>query len=181
MQVEPTAIPDLLLIKPKVFGDSRGYFQETYEVERYAQHGIGPFVQDNLSRSAYGVLRGLHYQYPHPQGKLVYVIEGEVWDVAVDVRRGSPTFGQSVGALLSADNHHQLWLPEGFAHGFSVLSEHAIFAYKCTAPYHPEYEHSIRYDDPALHIDWHLTKPLLSTKDQQAPLLADVPITKLPE
>ncbi|MEH6552489.1 MAG: dTDP-4-dehydrorhamnose 3,5-epimerase [Pseudomonadales bacterium] len=180
MQVEPTAIPDVLLIKPKVFGDTRGYFQETYQAEAYARHGIGPFVQDNQSSSTKGVLRGLHYQLPNPQGKLVYVIQGEAWDVAVDIRGGSPTFGQWVGAYISAENHHQFWVPQGFAHGFCVISDTAIFAYKCTDYYKPDAEVSIRWDDPTFNIDWPITDPQLSAKDEAALKFNDIPPEKLP-
>ena len=151
MNIEELSLPGVLLITPKVFGDARGYFVETFARERYAEAGVDlPFVQDNLSRSPKGVLRGLHLQHPHGQGKLVQVVEGSVFDVAVDVRVGSPTFGKWAGAELSADNHCQLWVPPGFAHGFVVTSEHALFSYKCTDTYHPECELSVLWSDPAI-------------------------------
>lgn len=181
VNVTPLNNPDVLLIKPKTFGDHRGYFLETFQVNRYAEKGISlPFIQDNLSRSTRGILRGLHFQQPMSQGKLVYVVEGEVFDVAVDVRVGSPWFGQSSFAFLSSADHSQLWIPPGFAHGFCVTSEAATFAYKCTAPYTPAYEFSIRFDDPHLGIPWPLKNPLLSDKDQNAPYLAEIDSSKLP-
>jgi dTDP-4-dehydrorhamnose 3,5-epimerase len=182
VKVTALAIPDVKLIEPKVWGDARGFFCESYRDDRYTQAGItGPFVQDNQSFSQRGVLRGLHFQWPHHvQGKLVLVVQGAVWDVAVDIRRGSPTFGQWVGAELSAENHHQLWVPPGFAHGFVVLSETALFTYKCTAFYSPADEVSIRWDDPTLGIQWPVAQPSLSSKDAAAPLLAELPHEKLP-
>lgn len=184
MKVTALAIPDVKLIEPKVWGDARGFFFESYRDDRYSEAGIaGPFVQDNQSFSQRGVLRGLHFQWPNNvQGKLVSVVQGAVWDVAVDIRRGSPTFGQWVGAELSAENHHQLWVPPGFAHGFVVLSETALFTYKCTALYSPADEVSIRWDDPTLAIQWPsaIAEPSLSAKDAAAPLLADLPAEKLP-
>jgi dTDP-4-dehydrorhamnose 3,5-epimerase len=156
MDVRPTAIPDVVVVEPKVFGDARGFFYESFN-RKALEGALGrplDFVQDNHSRSAKGVLRGLHYQLPHPQGKLVRVAVGEVFDVAVDLRRGSPTFGRWVGEVLSAANRRQLWIPEGFAHGFLVLSEAAEFLYKTTDYYHPESEHCIRWDDPTLAIAW---------------------------
>jgi dTDP-4-dehydrorhamnose 3,5-epimerase len=176
------AIPDVKLIEPKVFGDARGFFLESFHSERYAAAGIaGPFVQDNQSFSQRGVLRGLHLQWPeNVQGKLVSVTQGAVWDVAVDVRRGSPSFGKWVGAELTEANHHQLWVPPGFAHGFVVLSETALFCYKCTAPYSPAHEVSIRWDDPTLAVAWPDANPTLSGKDAAAPLLAELPPERLP-
>ncbi len=169
MQVTPTAIADVLLVQPQVHADARGYFTETFHAERYAQAGIpGPFVQDNLSFSQRGVLRGLHYQWPRPQGKLVCVLQGEVFDVVVDIRRDSPTFGRWLGVTLSAENHHQLWIPPGFAHGFCVTSDTAQVAYKCTEYYAPENEHSIRWDDADIGIAWPVSAPLLSGKDAAA-------------
>ena len=166
MEIITTEIPDVLLIKPKVFGDQRGYFTETFQAKRYLEAGIaGPFVQDNLSFSRRGVLRGLHFQNPNPQGKLVYVLQGEVFDVAVDLRRDSPTFGQWVGEYLSAENHHQLWVPEGFAHGFCVTSDTALFAYKCTTFYDPGSEQSLSWNDPDLAIPWPVDNPEVSIKD----------------
>lgn len=182
MNVLPTELPEVLIVEPRVFGDARGYFMETYHAERYAEAGIpATFVQDNLSVSERGILRGLHLQHPHAQGKLVQVLDGEVFDVAVDVRRGSPRFGQWVGVWLSGENKRQLWVPEGFAHGFCVTSEHAVFSYKCTDLYHPDCERSIRWDDPRIAIAWPLSEVALSDKDAAAPLLDDTPEAALPE
>jgi len=180
MEVIPQAIPEILLIEPKVFGDARGFFKETFHAERYAAAGMPPFVQDNLSRSKRGTLRGLHLQQPYAQGKLVSVVEGEVYDVAVDVRVGSPTFGKWVGVTLSADNHLQLYVPPGFAHGFCVTSELALFSYKCTDLYHPETEVGVAYDDPALGIPWPVAEPLVSDKDRQNARLAAIDPARLP-
>ena len=181
MKVIETALPGALIIEPQVFGDARGFFYESYNEAKYRAAGIDHhFVQSNVSRSARGVLRGLHYQWPNPQGKLVSVLEGEVYDVAVDIRRGSPTFGQSVGVMLTADNHRHFWVPEGFAHGFCVLSEFATFTYQCTALYDPKADAGIRWNDAALGIDWPLSEPLLSDKDGKTPLLEDVPPERLP-
>ncbi|HVZ35223.1 MAG TPA: dTDP-4-dehydrorhamnose 3,5-epimerase [Polyangiaceae bacterium] len=181
MEVIAQEIPDVLLIKPKVFGDERGYFVETYQTERYATAGMrAPFVQDNMSRSRHGTLRGLHLQEPHGQGKLVTVLEGEVFDVAVDVRMGSPYFGRWVAAWLSAQNHHQMYIPPGFAHGFCVTSEHALFSYKCTELYHPESELGVAYNDPELAITWPVATPLVSGKDQQNAPLSQIDRAKLP-
>jgi dTDP-4-dehydrorhamnose 3,5-epimerase len=164
-----------------VFGDARGFFYESYNKGTWDDAGIrAQFIQTNVSRSARGVLRGLHYQWPNPQGKLVSVLEGEVYDVAVDIRRGSPTFGQSAGVMLTADNHRHFWVPEGFAHGFCVLSEFATFTYQCTALYDAKADAGIRWNDAALGIDWPLSDPLLSDKDGKTPLLADVPPERLP-
>lgn len=170
MQVISTALPDVLVLEPKVFGDARGFFFESYNQRAFIEAtGLSPsFVQDNHSRSAKGVLRGLHYQIRQPQGKLVRVVAGEVFDVAVDLRKSSPTFGRWAGAFLSADNKRMMWVPEGFAHGFVVLSDHAEFLYKTTEYYAPEYERCIRWDDPAIGIQWPLdSQPLLSAKDAQ--------------
>jgi dTDP-4-dehydrorhamnose 3,5-epimerase len=175
MNVIPTAISEVLVIEPKVFGDERGFFVETFKVDRYAALGIpGPFVQDNLSRSARGVLRGLHLQNPRTQGKLVSVLRGHVRDVAVDVRRGSPTFGRHVAIDLSEANRRQMWVPRGFAHGFVVLSESADFFYKCDELYSPADEIVVRWSDPALGISWGIDRPTVSGRDAAAPLLADV-------
>ncbi len=176
MKVTETAIPGVLLIEPKVFGDSRGFFFESFQAARYAEAGIkGPFVQDNHSRSAKGVLRGLHFQKQYPQGKLVYVTSGTVFDVAVDIRKDSPTFGQWVGVTLSADEHQQFYVPPGLAHGFCVLSDTAEFQYKCTDYYHPEDDGCIRWDDPDIGIQWPLTEePKLSAKDANALYLKDL-------
>ena len=177
MKISETALPGVLLLEPKRFGDDRGFFMEFFHARRYAEAGIpGPFVQDNFSRSAKGILRGLHFQQPHAQGKLVQVFAGAVYDVAVDVRRGSPTFGKWVGVELSADNRRQLWVPAGFAHGFCVLSESADFHYKCTDFYSPATEQGIAWNDPDLGIPWPVTSPLLSPKDSAAPRLKDAPV-----
>ncbi len=176
MKVVETALPGVLIIEPTVHGDGRGFFLETFHAERYRREaGIElPFVQDNHSRSGRGVLRGLHAQRRHPQGKLVRVTQGEVFDVAVDIRTGSATFGRWAGATLSDGNHRQLWVPPGFAHGFVVLSETADFVYRCTDYYHPEDEIGVRWDDPELAIDWPVSAPLLSAKDQMLPTLGQL-------
>ena len=177
--VTPTALPDVLLLEPKVFGDARGFFFESFNARDFAQAtGLKvDFVQDNHSKSGHGVLRGLHYQIRHPQGKLVRVVQGEVFDVAVDLRRASPTFGRWVGERLSAENHRQLWIPPGFAHGFVVLSDSAEFLYKTTDYWFPEHERSLRWNDPALAIDWRVQgQPLLAAKDAAAPLLRDAEV-----
>lgn len=170
MQVTHLSIPDVLLIEPKVFGDDRGFFFESFNQAKFEEvvgHHV-KFVQDNHSKSAKNVLRGLHYQIQHPQGKLVRVVAGEVFDVAVDIRRSSPTFGKWVGETLSAENKKQLWVPEGFAHGFLVLSESAEFLYKTTDYWYPEFERCIKWDDPAFKINWKLTQtPTLSNKDEK--------------
>lgn len=169
MNIVRTDIPDVLIIEPKVFGDSRGFFFESFNQRQFEQlTGFVPrFVQDNHSRSARGVLRGLHYQIQQPQGKLVRVIAGEVFDVCVDMRRSSPTFGKSVCVSLSAENHRQLWIPPGFAHGFLVTSESADFVYKTTDYYAPEHERAVLWNDPTLAIAWPLQgEPLLSVKDK---------------
>jgi dTDP-4-dehydrorhamnose 3,5-epimerase len=175
MQVIATQHPEVLLLRPKVFGDARGFFLESYNRKAFAGIGIdADFVQDNHSRSAKGVLRGLHYQIRQPQGKLVRVVAGEVFDVAVDLRRSSPHFGRVATMRLSAETHEMAWIPPGFAHGFLVLSEHAEFLYKTTDYYAPEFERSLMWNDPALAIDWPLDgEPLLSAKDQAALLLAE--------
>lgn len=177
MEFEPTAIPDVVLIRPKVFGDARGFFLESWEERKFADAGItAKFVQDNHSRSARHTLRGLHYQIQQPQGKLVRVVTGSVYDVAVDIRRSSPTFGRWVGVTLSAENRHMLWVPAGFAHGFVVLSESADFLYRCTDFYAPPYERAIRWNDPDLGIVWPLPQgvdPILSPKDAAAPRFRD--------
>ena len=175
MEVVNTPLDGVLLLKPKVFGDERGYFVETWKQKRYDEIGIRlPFVQDNHSKSTKGILRGLHFQKQHPQWKLVSVSLGEVFDVAVDIRPESPTFGQWYGAILSQDNQHQLWIPPGMAHGFVVLSEVAHFHYKCTDFYHPGDEGSIRWNDPSVGIDWPFDgEPLLSAKDVIAPFFEE--------
>jgi dTDP-4-dehydrorhamnose 3,5-epimerase len=175
MNVILTDIPEVLIVEPTLFGDQRGFFLETYQVQRYVEAGINrPFVQDNMSRSNFGVLRGLHLQNPFTQGKLVSALRGRVLDVAVDVRLGSPTFGRHVAVELTEENRRQLWVPRGFAHGFVVLSETADFFYKCDDLYSPKDEVSIRWNDPAIGIKWGVDAPSLSAKDADAPLLADV-------
>lgn len=176
MEFVKMAIPDIVLIKPKIFGDARGYFFESWESRKFKQAGLDlTFVQDNYSRSIKNTLRGLHYQIQQPQGKLVRVISGEVLDVAADLRRSSPYFGKWVGTILSAENKEQLWIPPGFAHGFYVLSDTAEFFYKCTDFYAPQYERTVRWDDPRLGIDWGLAGeiPLLSAKDLAGIFLDD--------
>ena len=170
MEVAATPLAGVMLIKPRIWGDSRGYFVETWQQERYAAAGIdGPFVQDNHSMSTYGILRGLHFQKTRPQGKLVSVSLGRVFDVTVDIRPGSPTFGQWYGVELTQDNQWQLWVPPGMAHGFVVTSQVAHFHYKCTDYYCPEDEEGIRWNDPDLAVAWPVTQPLLSGKDNIAP------------
>ncbi|MCU1280274.1 MAG: dTDP-4-dehydrorhamnose 3,5-epimerase [bacterium] len=176
MKITETELPGVLLIEPRVFSDDRGFFLEIFQAERYPAHGVpAHFAQDNMSRSVRGTLRGLHFQEPNGQGKLVQVMRGEVFDVVVDVRRHSPTFGKPITVELSGDVPKQLWIPPGFAHGFCVTSETADFWYKCTRPYMPECERSIRWDDPALGIVWPVERPLLSKKDAAAPTLAEAP------
>src|SRR5438477_4936283 len=174
MKIMPTAIPEVLVIEPKIFGDDRGLFLETFQTERYAAAGITrPFLQDNLSRSARGVLRGLHLQNPKAQGKLVTVLRGRVLDVAVDVRLGSPTFGHHVAVELTGENRRQFWIPRGFAHGFAVLSDFAEFFYKCDELYTPANETVILWNDPQLAINWGINSPTLSQRDAAGRRLAD--------
>ena len=181
MKFTPLEIPDVILVEPDVFGDARGFFTETFHAGRYAAGGIDRvFTQDNFSFSQRGILRGLHYQLRQPQAKLVYVVSGEVFDVAVDIRRGSPTFGKWCGRILSAENHHQMFIPEGFAHGFCVLSESASFLYKCSALYDPADDRGVLWSDPDIGIDWPLATPRLSAKDQRQPRLCDVAPDQLP-
>ena len=182
MNVVETSLPGVLILEPKVFGDERGFFYESFNARAFEQ-ATGQernFVQDNHSRSQKGVLRGLHYQWPRPQGKLVSVLEGEVYDVAVDIRHGSPTFGRWEAVILSADNRRQLWIPEGFAHGFAVLSEHAVFNYLCTDVYVKEADAGVRWNDGDIGVDWPVSDPLLSAKDEKAPFLADISGDRLP-
>ncbi|QHI70181.1 dTDP-4-dehydrorhamnose 3,5-epimerase [Tichowtungia aerotolerans] len=176
MIIENLSIPDVKLIKPRVFTDERGFFTQTYHYEQYRDAGIDVrFVQDNWSRSTKGVLRGLHYQLKHPQDKLVSVIRGEVFDVAVDIRNGSPTFGEWVGAILSEKNHHQLFVPKGFAHGFCVLSDKVDFVYKCSDFYTPGDEYGIRWNDPEVGIKWpSLDELIISDRDLGLPFFMDV-------
>jgi dTDP-4-dehydrorhamnose 3,5-epimerase len=175
VRVVSTDLPGVVVIEPEVHADGRGFFLETYHAERYQQHGIeGPFVQDNHSRSAAGTLRGLHVQPRRPQGKLIRVIEGEVYDVAVDVRRGSPTFGRWVAVTLTADNFKQCYVPPGFAHGFCVVSPIAQVEYKCTDLYDPASEIGVAWNDPALAIPWPVREPILSRRDGRHPTLAQL-------
>jgi len=170
-----TELPGVIVIEPSVHRDARGFFVETYHEPRYREHGIAlPFVQDNHSLSRRGTLRGLHGQSPRPQGKLVRVIEGEIWDVAVDVRLGSPRFGRHVATVLSAENFRQVYVPPGVLHGFCVTSEVAQVEYKCTEVYDPKADFGVRWNDPELAIPWPIAEPLLSEKDARAPLLRDV-------
>lgn len=176
MEIQTTPIEGLLLIKPKVFGDSRGYFLESFRLSKIREYGINSdFVQDNISKSKKGTIRGLHYQIGEmAQGKLCQVICGKVLDVAVDIRFNSPTFGKYYSAVLSEEDHTQIWIPPGFAHGFSVLSDEAIFYYKCTQYYSKEHERAIRFDDPELSIDWQIDNPIVSEKDLSAKFLKDI-------
>lgn len=177
MNILPCDIEGPLIIEPAVFGDERGFFMESWNAAKFAEAGLDiAFVQDNHSRSERGVLRGLHFQNPGPQGKLVRVVNGAVWDVAVDLRRSSPTFGQWAGVELSAQNKRMFWVPQGFAHGFLTLEDHTDFLYKCDAPYDPSTEHSLAWDDPALGIEWPLDglEPQLSDKDRQGKPLAQI-------
>jgi len=181
MQVIPTELPGLLIIEPRVFGDSRGYFFESYHQTRYREAGIADsFVQDNLSRSDRGVLRGLHFQLPNAQAKLVTVLEGEVYDVAVDIRVGSPAFGKAVGVVLSAENKRQVYIPRGFAHGFCVTSETALFMYKCSDFYAPASEGGVIWNDPDLGIRWPVERPTLAPKDEKYSRLRDIEKSRLP-
>ncbi len=180
MKSSRTELPDVMLLDPDVFEDERGYFMETWSSVRYRALDIPQFVQDNISRSRYGVLRGLHLQHPDGQGKLVQVVRGEVFDVAVDVRVGSPTFGRWVGVVLSDVNKRQIWIPPGFAHGFCVTSEAAFVTYKCTAAYRRECELTVAWNDPALAIAWPIVRPLVSAKDANAPCLGAIPRNRLP-
>ena len=181
MKTEPTELPGTIAIQPQVFGDDRGFFLETYNRERYRAAGIAEdFVQDNVSRSRQGVLRGLHFQNPNAQGKLVQVYEGKVWDVAVDIRPNSPHFKKWTAVVLDGERKNQFYVPPGFAHGFVVLSETALFAYKCTSLYDPSAERSIAWNDPEIGIEWPVEKPSLSAKDEAAPSLADFDTALLP-
>ena len=182
MNITPTRLPGVLILEPKVFRDDRGFFLETWNHSRFAEAGIpATFVQDNMSFSKRGVLRGLHFQHPTPQGKLLQVLRGEVFDVAVDVRVGSPTFGKWEGVTLSAENGRQLFIPEGFAHGFLVTGESALFSYKCTDYYQPKHEASLRWDDPDLGIDWPPGSPVLGPKDKAAKFLKTFKEEELPK
>jgi len=181
MKVRAGKIPGVRIIEPSVHGDERGFFMEAYSRDRYAQAGVpGEFVQDNVSLSAKGILRGLHLQHPNDQGKLCFVLDGEIFDVAVDVRVGSPTFGQWDAVTLSSENKWQLYVPPGFAHGFCVLSERALFSYKCSDFYAGPSEIGVAWDDPEIGIEWPIDSPRLSTKDQQNLRLRDIPVDTLP-
>jgi dTDP-4-dehydrorhamnose 3,5-epimerase len=181
MKVIETKLPGVLILEPDVFSDERGFFLETWRSTHYENAGVkGSFVQDNLSFSKRGVLRGLHYQYPQSQGKLVQVLSGCVTDVAVDIRIGSPTFGQWISEQISDANHRQIYIPPGFAHGYYVTSETALFLYKCADFYNPATENGIVWNDPQLNIDWNVTEPVLSSKDAKYPKLKDVAPEKLP-
>ncbi len=176
MRVTELALPGLYLIEPRVFGDNRGFFLQTWQSREYLQYGFpGEFLQDNLSFSQQGTLRGLHYQKPNTQGKLVFVLKGEVWDIAVDLRLGSPTFGKWEAIILKGATHNQLYVPPGFAHGFCVLSEEALFYYKCTDFYAPQNEHGIIWNDPDLDIPWPIKDPILSQKDGKYLKLQEIP------
>lgn len=182
MKLIETDLPGCIVIEPRVFGDERGFFYESFNAQRFADAGLHlQFAQSNVSASTRGVLRGLHYQWPNPQGKLVSVLEGEVYDVAVDIRRGSPTFGRWTAVMLTAENKRHFWIPEGFAHGFAVVSERAVFTYQCTTVYDAAADAGIRWNDAALGIDWPVADPQLSGKDAVAPFLADVPAERLPQ
>lgn len=182
MNVKETKLPGVLILEPKVFSDDRGYFIETWNIKRYEQAGIpGPFVQDNISFSQKGILRGLHFQYPQSQGKLIQVLSGEVLDIIVDIRVGSPSYGQWIGEILSESNHRQLYVPLGFAHGYCVTSETAHFSYKCTDFYNPATEHGIIWNDPDIGIEWPTAEPVLSAKDKAYPRLRDLKPENLPQ
>lgn len=181
MKITETKLPGVLIFEPDVYSDERGFFLETWRSTQYEDAGIkGPFVQDNVSFSKKGILRGLHYQYPQSQGKLVQVLSGSVTDVAVDIRTGSPTFGRWISEVISDMNHKQVYIPPGFAHGYCVTSETALFLYKCTDFYNPETEHGIIWNDPDLDINWSATEPVLSSKDAKYPKLKDISPDKLP-
>jgi dTDP-4-dehydrorhamnose 3,5-epimerase len=181
MKALSTELEGVLIIEPRVFGDHRGFFLETYQQRRYRDSGIeAHFVQDNLSFSVRRTLRGLHYQFPNEQAKLVQVLDGEIYDVAVDIRYGSPTFGRYVGVVLSSQNHRQLYIPKGFAHGFCVLSDTALFAYKCDDYYAPEHDGGICWNDPQISIGWPLTDPILSDRDGRFPSLSQIEPHRLP-
>jgi dTDP-4-dehydrorhamnose 3,5-epimerase len=181
LRVFETGLDGVVIVEPRIHGDERGFFQESWKSSSYGAHGMPTaFVQANISRSMKGVLRGLHYQFRQPQGKLVSVIEGRIFDVAVDIRAGSTSFGQWAGVELSAANNRQLYVPEGFAHGFIVLSNSALFHYHCTTEYSPEYDTAIAWNDPDIGVKWPCEPVTVSDKDQKAPRLRDVPIDRLP-
>lgn len=182
MRTAETALPGVWIVEPDVFGDDRGFFMELHRQSRYGELGIAPegFVQDNISYSQKGVLRGIHYQNPEPQGKLVHVLNGEVFDVAVDIRRGSPHFGRWIGEILTGENHRQLYISPGLGHGFVVLSETALFGYKCTTYYNPEADAGFAWNDPVIGIEWPIDAPRLSDKDARAPMLSELDPDRLP-
>jgi dTDP-4-dehydrorhamnose 3,5-epimerase len=181
LQCKPTSLPEVFVFQPDVFPDSRGFFMETYNQKKYQEAGVpGPFVQDNHSHSTKGVLRGLHYQLMHPQGKLVFVLRGAILDVAVDIRQGGPTFGQWVAVELNDENKKQLYIPEGFAHGFCVLSDEVDVMYKCTDLYTPGDDYGVLWSDPDIGIDWPVETPLISEKDAANPTLRDALVAELP-
>lgn len=181
MQIIQTKLSGVFIIEPKVFPDERGYFLETFQQQRYHDCGIAlPFVQDNFSRSKQDVIRGLHYQLPHTQGKLVFVTFGKILDVIVDIRKTSATFGEVISIELSAENHRQVYIPPGFAHGFCVMSSYADFIYKCTDYYFPECERGIHWQDPTLQIQWPDVTPIVTSKDDELPLLKNIPLEELP-
>lgn len=180
MVVSETDLPGVLLLEPRVFRDERGWFKETWREEDYLDLGLPRFVQDNVAFSRQKVLRGLHYQWPVPQGKLVYALAGSVLDVAVDLRRDSPDYRRWIGFELSSDNGHQLWIPPGFAHGYVVLSDSAVVAYKCTEYYRRHADAAVAWDDPEINVDWRTAAPFLSAKDAAAPALAAIPLERLP-
>jgi dTDP-4-dehydrorhamnose 3,5-epimerase len=182
MKLTETDLPGCIVVEPRVFGDARGAFWESWNRPRFAAHGLDfEVTQSNVSMSERGVLRGLHYQWPNPQGKLVSVLEGEVYDVAVDIRRGSPHFGRWTAVVLTGENKRHFWIPEGFAHGFVVLSERAVFNYLCTRPYDASADAGVRWNDARLGIDWPVSAPSLSGKDAIAPFLDDIDPARLPE
>ena len=182
MRIIETNLKDVLILEPRIFEDPRGFFVETYQKTRYTDAGVdADFVQDNLSFSRNNTLRGLHFQYPHDQAKLVQVLQGEVFDVAVDIRRGSPSFGKWCTSCLSAENKRQMFIPAGFAHGFCVLSDIAVFHYKCSDYYSPECESGVLWCDPDLGIDWPVKEPILSEKDAVYPRLKDIPVDRVPK
>ncbi|MCC5070438.1 dTDP-4-dehydrorhamnose 3,5-epimerase [Xanthomonas campestris] len=181
MKIIPTSLRGCFVIEPAVHTDDRGFFFESWNAERFKQHDLHmQFVQSNVSCSSKGVIRGLHYQWPRPQGKLISVLEGEVYDVAADIRVGSPTFGQWEAVILSGENRRQFWIPEGFVHGFAVLSDTAVFNYLCTDVYVKEADAGLRWDDARLAVDWPISDPVLSNKDRVAPFLDDIPVERLP-
>lgn len=182
MNIIETKLPGVLILEPDVYPDDRGYFLETFSSTRYEQAGIpGPFVQDNISFSKRGILRGLHFQYPQSQGKLIQVLSGEVMDIVVDIRMGSPTYSQWIGEVLSESNHRQIYVPPGFAHGYCVTGETAFFSYKCTDFYNPATEHGIIWNDPDIGIEWPIARPVLSKKDAVYPALKDLEPEYLPQ